>query len=555
IFHIPNLNFAKFGKLQVVICFPALYYKRSLNQTKHTYAVDQATHKLFVDSVLIPALNNLSDSEVLSVPLSYDSTQVNTSVSLYSDTVDELLTQMRRIILNNPDTKDFDSFFFIVWGLGFKKRYPDEGIISLHSPRKILETFNLNWDIIPLDKTYIDVGFSILPIECNYPLTGFVKDHDDIAFHFFSDDPIRLASATRRYDSFCNFENFGGFKHTNTVRSRLINMQVYSLSKHAFYTRASGNSDRHGRDFSPNEVLEKGRGAIKFIKLIEKNIELMKKKNYGVRFEFRLIMTEFNTDIQNIEDKFGVEVYEKVVWNYSDQLWSYAGNRINALWYLVETNYLSVSNRYSDQHLSFIAQLSYMLSAVFHRPMDRSQWRDTVGQTLKNHRRLDSSACFLPNLIESNSDDNRWSTSDIYTVDKLKAIFEFSQFETDRITVTLTNTSDTDTFTDVAESLPIINSLPSGPVYKFNLEVDDCQYHKHIKTEHYHFDKACQYFCTHRLGPGNVAPFVDLYMDEVFTMYKWDEFVKEEHKEGFNRFGRRIFSNEADFHLKLIVNI
>lgn len=269
---IPNYCLLKFGQnnqYSVNIFFPNL---PAINETKR-YQVDTTlTIPLFVDNVLLRALDEIADDTQInyqynlhaSFQVGYSLTTARGLLSLghfFSALwLSEAIPRMRGIIQDNVEDLDysrFEGFFFYTYAFGQKimlQNIPD-GDTEAFQDYLINGIPELNLTNVLSENIMYDLAFvGGLPRQ-----VGFWKvNRRDFPLYnqFFSDD---LRQTNYRYDPFALNANLGGCmynpkRHLGAAPNNIVKFQCYHTLKSAFYIPGRTTSRRTAFDFTPMEA-------------------------------------------------------------------------------------------------------------------------------------------------------------------------------------------------------------------------------------------------------------------------------------------------------------
>ncbi|KAG1319916.1 hypothetical protein G6F63_014506 [Rhizopus arrhizus] len=122
-------------------------------------------------------------------------------------------------------------------------------------------------------------------------------------------------------------------------------------------------------------------------------LSLMKSSSYGVRLEVRFTANNWDNLYCRTLELAKNQLQLHINWYKSHAIWSFVDNRLDALVSLAKNFHDQAETRFTASQLTGVAFITFMLSALVHRPLDRNWWLPFADQ-LKAHRCRKSMALF-----------------------------------------------------------------------------------------------------------------------------------------------------------------
>ncbi|KAG1444586.1 hypothetical protein G6F55_012267 [Rhizopus delemar] len=461
------------------------------------------------------------DTSVVPVPLDYESAAhsgMGKSMYISMKEFAKLEEAMRGILsLNSRLNSVFGDFFFVTWGMGLKSRFSgDETFIDALASQGFL------WDRVDFNNLYLDLGVNF---GCpQHGLSGMWSTGNSTNFRAIIDNFLAPEETFMwrkyRHDPFCDHLGVGGFKYSSP-KSDFIRVTAYSHSKEPFYRRST-MGERHGDDFQPDEVLRVSRHFIKQVRKMKHCLSLMKSSSYGVRLEVRFTANNWDNLYCRTLELAKNQLQLHINWYKSHAIWSFVDNRLDALVSLAKNFHDQAETRFTASQLTGVAFITFMLSALVHRPLDRNWWLPFADQ-LKAHRCRKSMALFVPSLFKLSNDNTRWSC-----VVSLKQHLH-GVFHRDVLTKVTPDLQDVLELPEWHYKSPTILTMKSmGISLDFELNIY-APYIDLLNKENFYWNRAILFINHYGLTDALVEPFVNLMMHEViFKFSKWSKYCKDE---------------------------
>ncbi|RCH85521.1 hypothetical protein CU098_002906, partial [Rhizopus stolonifer] len=333
-------------------------------------------------------------------------------------------TEMRHLILQNPNLQMFRDFFFFTYSYGTKVRLDHR---DYH--QQIQASFDdIDFDLFDLNNLYLDVGLQ-LGVQSATGLWMTEGTRSPVLNLFFT--RVNTSNRYYRYDPFANNSNIGGCKYTpNTPEGngiyRLLQFQCYHTIKSTFYLRETTGFRHNAFDLSADKMLRKRNQVNRVFDGANAALVQLQDETFPARAEFTCCFMDALRLLNNMPNEVERIIrHEPGILCFIDT--SIVSQFLRNLLYSYRRAYDSIANQAdllrSNESLTMIAVLAYLYNGLFSRPYDWSTWRPVIRMLDRNRFEHSSLFQLVNGAMVFDIRSRRWLMAEQLLRDELLNIF------------------------------------------------------------------------------------------------------------------------------------